>query len=68
MQLVPNMMVSAWLSSSMRPSVGSDVGLLLAFAVAGQQMLDTILERWRQHWAGPCANKLTTCLVTGVKL
>ena len=49
MQLAPNTMVSAWLSSSIQPSVGSDVGLLLAFAAAGRRMLDTILERWRQH-------------------
>ena len=66
--MAPNTMVSAWISSSMQPSVGSDVGLPLAFAAARRRTLDMILERWRQRWVGHCANKLTTCLVTGVKL
>ena len=68
MQLAPNMMVSAWLSSSMRPCVGSDVGLFLAFDAAGRRTLDTILETRQHRWASPCASKLVMCSVTVGKL
>ena len=43
----------------MRPSVGSDVGFLLALEAAGQWTLDKILDKRQLHREGPCANKLT---------
>ena len=52
----------------MWPSVGSDVGFLLALDAAGWWTLDKILDKRQLRWEGPCANKLTTCLVTELKL
>ena len=64
MVLAPKTMVSAWLSSSMRPCVGSDVGLFLTLAALGQRTLDTILETRWHRCSCPCAIKLSTCVVT----
>ena len=52
----------------MRPSGESDEGFLLALDAAGRRMLDKILDKRRLCREGPCANKLTTCLVTEMGL
>ena len=52
----------------MRPSGGSDDGFLLALDAAGWRMLDKILDKRRLFQEGPCANKLTTYMVTKMRL
>ena len=52
----------------MQPSGGSDEGILLALDAAGWRTMDKILDNQRLRWEGPCVNKLTTCLLTELRL